>query len=152
MSKPEFAISVVMPAWNAQETIARAIHSALDQEGVDLQLLVLDDGSTDNTASIVNSIKDDRLTYIKLINNNGPAAARNVGFRAATKDLIAVLDADDYYLPRRLRDLANLILESEADIVVDTCYCTIITPERKNFFLTRNNLMVTNIFHLSNIR
>lgn len=119
MSNSNITISVVMPAWNAQETIERAIRSALDQKGVEVEILVLDDCSTDNTSSIVSSIEDSRVKYRRMKTNGGPAAARNEGIRLASGEFIAVLDSDDYFLPDRLERLGNIICSHNADVAVD---------------------------------
>ena len=119
MSESEPSIRIVMPAWNAERTIARAIKSALDQAGVVVEVIVVDDCSTDRTQAVVQALNDPRIHYQRAPRNGGPAAARNVGFDAARAPLVAVLDADDYMLPGRLASLRQIAVEQEADIVAD---------------------------------
>lgn len=114
-------VSVVIAAYNASAFIDRAIASALDQQGVTVELLVIDDRSSDDTADRVAAMgaKDARIRLVRLPRNMGPSGARNAGIDAATGDWIAVLDADDAYLPGRLAHLAALGALSGADIVAD---------------------------------
>lgn len=105
MSQPE--ISVVVPAYDSSRTIGQTIASILGQLGADLELIVVDDGSTDETAAIVESVRD-RDGRVELIRreNGGTAAARNTGWRAASAPLIAFLDDDDLWMPGYLAGVA----------------------------------------------
>jgi glycosyltransferase involved in cell wall biosynthesis len=100
MNTPE--ISVVMPAYNAAKYLAEAIQSVLQQSFTSWELIVIDDGSTDNTAEIVMGFQaDERIRLIKQA-NAGVSSARNAGINAATGNYITFLDADDIYLPENL--------------------------------------------------
>jgi glycosyltransferase involved in cell wall biosynthesis len=96
-------ISVVMPAYNASKFIAPAIESILNQTFRELELIIVDDGSTDNTLEIANRYleQDARIRVIQS-EHIGCSGARNVGVRAAKYAWIAVMDADDIALPQRL--------------------------------------------------
>ena len=107
--KPRF--SVVIPAHNASETLARAIASVCAQTSPAHEIIVVDDGSTDSTADIARSF--DGVTVIEQV-NRGVAAARNAGAHAASGDWLAFLDADDWYAPDRLRLHAEWIAEDSA--------------------------------------
>lgn len=100
-------VSVIVPAYNAEGTIAQAVASVLGQEGVQLEVLVVDDGSTDGTAAAVESISDRRVQYLSSPENAGPGAARDLGVLHATGHWIAFLDADDVFHPRRLCTLLD---------------------------------------------
>jgi glycosyltransferase involved in cell wall biosynthesis len=95
------AISVIMPAYNAEKFIGEAIQSVLDQSFPDFEFIIINDGSTDATPFIVRSFNDAR---IRLINqeNRGIAEALNLGLAAARADMIARFDADDICYPWRL--------------------------------------------------
>lgn len=93
----EKQISVIIPAFNAGATVVRAIRSALDQQPAPLEVLVVDDGSTDATELLVRSLPE-QVGFIRQ-SHAGPSAARNRGLRAARGKYIAFLDADDYWLP-----------------------------------------------------
>lgn len=95
-------VSVVIPAYQAQDTIGAAISSILTQQFSPHEIIVVDDGSSDDTASILSGYKD----HIQVISqsNRGPSAARNAGWRASTGELVAFVDADDILFPNYLKD------------------------------------------------
>ncbi|MBD5545732.1 MAG: glycosyltransferase [Lachnospiraceae bacterium] len=95
-------VSVVIPTYNRSTLIERSINSVLQQTYENLEIIVVDDGSTDDTEAVVNSISDSRIRYIKLPVNSGAANARNVGVDYATGSLIAFQDSDDYWRPQKL--------------------------------------------------
>lgn len=95
-------ISVVIPTYNRSALIERAVNSVAMQTYENLEIIVVDDGSADDTETVVNSIKDSRIRYIKLPVNGGAANARNVGVEHATGSLVAFQDSDDYWKPRKL--------------------------------------------------
>lgn len=109
-------VSVIIPAYNAGHFIAQAIESALAQTNVRTDVLVIDDGSTDNTADVVATFGK-QVKYLRQA-NGGPARARNLGLREANGDFIAFLDADDYWLSDKLqRQLACLDAQPSAAVV-----------------------------------
>jgi glycosyltransferase involved in cell wall biosynthesis len=99
MAAPTF--SVVIPAFNAQATVAAAVRSALAQTDPDLEVIVVDDGSTDATGDVVASVGDPRIAIVRQPNRGLPAA-RNAGVAAATGSYVGFLDSDDLWLPRYL--------------------------------------------------
>lgn len=108
-------ISVIMPTYNCANYIQEAINSILTQTLQPEEIIVVDDGSTDNTASIIASIKDDRIKYLKQ-KNSGVSSARNMGLNNAIGDFIAFLDADDKWRPTMLEEQAS-ILNNHPEIV-----------------------------------
>lgn len=101
-------VSVVVPAFNAEETLRQAVDSVLRQTVADLEVIVVDDGSSDSTLVRASETGDPRVLAIKQ-KNAGPSAARNHGASAARGRYLAFLDADDLWLPRKLeRQLAIL--------------------------------------------
>jgi len=96
-------VSVVMPAWNAEATIVASIESVLAQTHAQVELVVVDDGSRDDTAALVAKIaaRDARVKLLRQA-NAGVAAARNAGIDAARGGVIAFLDSDDRWHPRKL--------------------------------------------------
>ncbi|MEE8398324.1 MAG: glycosyltransferase [Desulfobacterales bacterium] len=95
------AVSVIIPTYNRGWILKEAIDSVLAQEGVDLELIVVDDGSTDDTADILDSYGD-QIRVIGRPANDGVSAARNQGVAASTGALIAFLDSDDWWLKGKL--------------------------------------------------
>lgn len=114
-------VSIIMPAFNAATTIGEAITSALAQTEIDVELIIIDDASTDDTVRIADGFahRDRRVRVLRRTVNGGPAAARNHGFEAARGQWIAVLHADDLYAPQRLQRLIALAEATAADIVSD---------------------------------
>jgi glycosyltransferase involved in cell wall biosynthesis len=95
-------VSVVMAAYNGEPYITAAVRSVLDQDFRDLELVVVDDGSTDRTAEIIRSFADARVVYQRNATNRGQTASLNAGLRLARGEYIARIDADDEYLPGKL--------------------------------------------------
>lgn len=112
------AISVVIPAFNRGYVIDKAIASVLNQTFKDYEIIVVDDGSTDNTQDVVKNINDERIRYLYQ-NNGGGSKARNTGIDAARGKYIAFLDSDDVFLPHHLEN-AFPVLESGNDICTYT--------------------------------
>ncbi len=114
-------VSVVMPVFNAEASVAAALASALAQTEARVEVLVVDDASTDATAAIVDDAarRDPRVRLRHLARNAGPAAARNRGMAEARGAWVALLDADDSYHPRRLEHLLALADALDADMVSD---------------------------------
>jgi glycosyltransferase involved in cell wall biosynthesis len=110
-------ITVLMPAYNAEKYIGEAIASVLDQTLADLELLVINDGSTDDTENIINSFTDPR---IRLINqtNQGIASALNIGLLNARAEIIARFDADDVCMPDRLQRQYDFLSNNPDHIIV----------------------------------
>jgi len=98
----DLRVSVIVPAYNAEHFIARTIASALHQEGVDLEVVVVDDGSTDRTKDVVDSLRDPRVRLLAGP-NRGVSAARNEGVRASAGEYVAFLDHDDLWEPSKTR-------------------------------------------------
>jgi glycosyltransferase involved in cell wall biosynthesis len=95
-------VTALIRSYESAGTLARAIHSVLLQTFEDLECLVVDDGSTDQTAELVASIDDARLRYVRLPTNLGRAAAAKVGVAEARGQYLALLDADDWWYPEKL--------------------------------------------------
>jgi len=95
-------VSVIIPTYNRAYLIGRAIQSVLNQTYQDFEIIVVDDGSTDDTEEIVRGFKDKRIGYIRHEKNKGAAAARNIGIKAAKSEYIAFQDSDDEWLPEKL--------------------------------------------------
>lgn len=102
-------VSVVMPAYNVERFIAEAIESVLGQTFADLELIVVDDGSTDGTAQMVERFvyRDARVRLIAQANSGRPGIARNRGIAAARGDYLTFLDSDDYWYPQRLGTMVS---------------------------------------------
>ena len=108
-------VTVLMPVYNARETLEVAVRSALDQIGVEVRLLVVDDGSTDDCMSWLKELRDPRVR-LQSIPHAGIAAALNHGYALVDTPYVARLDADDYCVPERLvRQIAWLEQHPDLD-------------------------------------
>jgi glycosyltransferase involved in cell wall biosynthesis len=107
---------VILPTYNRLRTLPRAVASVLDQDEPDFELLIVDDASTDATASWLRTLTDPRIRVIGCETNGGPSAARNRGLEAAQAPIAAFLDSDDVYRPNRLR-VALGAFRRESDVV-----------------------------------
>ena len=94
-------VSVVIPAHNASTTLSATVDSVLGQSFSDLEVVIVDDGSTDDTYSMASSLSDPRIRAVRQENGGAPSA-RNAGIGEATGDYVAFLDADDLWFPNKL--------------------------------------------------
>ncbi|MCA8998470.1 MAG: glycosyltransferase family 2 protein [Planctomycetaceae bacterium] len=117
MNSPK--ISVVIPAYNAEATVAKTLESVMAQSLPAHEVIVVDDGSRDNTSDVVEKF----APQVRLIRqeNAGPSAARNHGIREATGDWIALLDADDTWWPEKLEKQAAHLAD---DVALVHCYAS----------------------------
>jgi glycosyltransferase involved in cell wall biosynthesis len=128
--------SIVIPAYQAAETISAAVQSALDQVQPAYEVIVVDDGSTDDLAGALRPFED-RFRLIRKA-NGGAASARNAGAAAAIGDFMAVLDADDRFHPCRIKALAELAVQRPDLDLVTTDSRFIVDGEEAGSFLAAN--------------
>lgn len=110
-------ISVIMPVYNGALYIAEAIESIAAQNIHDLEIIIVDDGSTDDTGRIVQRISEPKIHYIHQ-DNNGPSSARNAGIRRAKGNLIAFLDADDCWPVSKLQHQLSFLQQNPTTDIV----------------------------------
>jgi glycosyltransferase involved in cell wall biosynthesis len=115
------AASVIVPVYNRQDSIARAIDSVLAQDFADFELIIIDDASSDSTVRVVESYHDPRVVLLRQPENRGGGAARNLGIRAARGPLIAFLDSDDAFLPHKLGFVTDYFTRHpDVDVLLDS--------------------------------
>lgn len=126
-------VSVIMPAYNAAKYIAESIESVLRQTFDNWELIVVDDGSSDNTASVVKSFValDPRIKYVWQ-ENGKQGKARNTAIANSKGEYLAFLDADDIWLPEKLQKQLQLIISTNADLVFSNVYMFEKLPIDKN--------------------
>ena len=110
-------ISVIIPTYNRAHLIKKSVESVLNQTYKNLELIIVDDGSTDNTKEIIEYINDERIVYIKQAKNLGASAARNNGIDLAKGKYIAFQDSDDTWLLDKLEKQINALNKNNADVV-----------------------------------
>ncbi len=124
-------VSVIIPTYNRARTILPAIDSVLQQTYKNLELWVIDDGSTDDTPQAMKAIKDPRFHYFRFEKNVGSCAARNKGVELAHGDYIAYQDSDDKWHLDKLEKQMAFLLRTQSDIVA----CGVIVHDEKGNFL-----------------
>lgn len=110
-------VTVVIPTRNRAHLVPTSIRTALEQEGVELEVVVVDDASTDETPEAVAAIEDARVRLVRRERQGGPAGGRNTGIAQARGEWIAFLDDDDLWSPRKLRAQLDAASRSEASLV-----------------------------------
>ena len=116
-------VSVVIPAYNQARFLGEAIRSVLNQSYENIEVLVVNDASPDDTSQVVRNFNDPRVNLITHEENQGLPAARNTGICAASGDLIALLDADDYFHPEKLQSHVNsLVRNPEVGVTYNARY------------------------------
>ncbi|TIH14132.1 glycosyltransferase family 2 protein [Marinifilum sp. JC120] len=108
-------VSVIIPTYNRAERVCRAVDSVLDQKFTDFECLIVDDGSTDDTAKRLAEYDDPRLKVVQQ-ENRGVSAARNVGISASQGEFIALLDSDDEWVPEKLQKQVPFMEEGRFEI------------------------------------
>lgn len=140
-------ISVIIPTYNRGNLISNSIKSVLNQTFKNLEVIVVDDGSTDNTKEEVDKINDDRLRYIKLNKNLGGSNARNIGIKNATGQLISFQDSDDIFYHDKLeKQLKNIINKGsqldfcKINVIYNNSYSYFIPNERQEKSIINGNI------------
>ncbi len=124
-SKEEL-VSVVIPTYNRAYCIERAINSILNQTWKNLEVIIVDDASTDNTEQVIRGMSDERIRYIRYEENRGANHARNVGIENARGNYIAFNDSDDEWLPQKLeKQMKQLLLAERTEGNVGCAYCIV---------------------------
>ena len=110
-------LSIIIPVFNKAGYVARCLQSVLEQDYTDFELIIIDDGSTDESASIIQQFTDPRITLISTA-NQGVSAARNRGIAKASGEYLLFIDADDYISPFYLSHIMQACAAQEADLYV----------------------------------
>ena len=110
-------VSIIMPTYNREKIIKKAIKSVVEQSEKDIELIIVDDGSTDNTDEVVKNFNDSRIKYYKR-KNHGIGASRNFGLEKATGEYITFLDSDDYLDNDFVKKMYSEIKKKKLDILV----------------------------------
>lgn len=114
-------VSVIMPTYNRADIMMRAVSSVLNQTYTNLELIIVDDSSQDNTEQIIQALEDKRIIYIKNSRNRGGNYSRNRGVEIANGEYIAFQDSDDYWEKRKLEIQMARILRAEPQVGMICC-------------------------------
>jgi len=122
-SENEPFISIIMPTYNREKIISHAINSVLNQTYTNFELIIVDDGSTDNTLSVLENYNTDKIKIVKSILNKGASHARNLGLNASEGEYIFYLDSDNDWHPNYLKGMVGAFLElPDADAIYSGQY------------------------------
>ncbi len=110
-------ISVIIPTYNREKKLLNSVNSVRNQTIRDIEIIVVDDGSTDSTFDVIKRIDDNRIKYIKLETNRGGGVARNIGVSKAKGEFIAFQDSDDIWYRNKLEVEIKALKDNKADIV-----------------------------------
>lgn len=145
MEAMEIRYSVIIPCYNAADTIERALDSLIKQAFLDWEVICIDDCSTDNTREVIRAYaekhKESSITLLCNRINSGPGVSRNNGIAIANGDYLMFLDADDYYNLSTFDVLNNKFAQTDADIVFFGCNQIIGNTVRKRPAASQNSLM-----------
>ncbi len=111
-------VSVIVPTFNRAELIKTSVRSVLNQTYQDFEIIIIDDGSTDDTEKVVKNLNDDRIRYIRHERNKGAPAARNTGIRSARGKYLAFQDSDDEWMPEKLERQMAIFRGAVSDVGV----------------------------------
>ena len=109
-------VSIILPTYNRAHRVGKAIESVLTQTYTDFELLVIDDGSTDETEQVVTRYMDKRVHYYRMAENGGQSKARNCGMQMAQYDYLAFEDSDDLWRPEKLKVQMEVMQGAEHDV------------------------------------
>ncbi|MCD0451171.1 glycosyltransferase [Actinocorallia sp. API 0066] len=115
---PHPTVSVIVPVYNCRASLERCVGSVLGQTLGDLELICVDDGSTDDSLDVLRRFTDSRMIVLTQPNSGGPGAPRNAGLDRATGEFVLFLDADDWLGPRALELMVEMAEENATDIVI----------------------------------
>lgn len=133
MNEESNMVSVIIPSYNRSGLIIRAVKSLLNQTYKNIEIIIVDDGSTDNTKEALANLKDDRIIYVQQF-HQGACAARNLGIDTAKGEYIAFHDSDDICRLDRIEKQLNAIIKTNADMI-----CGNVSFQNKNSALIRPN-------------
>jgi glycosyltransferase involved in cell wall biosynthesis len=140
-------VTVLLPAYNAEKYLVEAVESILKQSFVDFELLIIDDGSTDNTLSILNSFKDSRINIVKHAENKGLIYSLNEGLNLAKSKYIVRMDADDIALPNRLKVQVDFMNQHQDIAAAGSYYHIIGREEIQKMPISNDTIKVHMLFH-----
>lgn len=110
-------VSVIIPMYNSEKYIDECVKSVINQTYTNLEIIIIDDCSTDSSLSVVEKIADDRIKLIKLEKNVGVSAARNTGIDAATGDYLCFIDSDDLWVKEKIEKEVEFIKKNNYDFI-----------------------------------
>lgn len=142
-------VSVIMPVYNREDIVKKSVDSVLNQTYKNLELIIVDDGSTDNTIKIIDSINDERIRFIKHSKNQGVCISRNNGLELSKGEYIFYLDSDNTWKPEYIETMIGAYLELPD---ADALYCGqyVADTDKSPIRMVRFGLLNKSLFHNRN--
>ena len=140
MSNPK--VSIIIPTYNREDLIQRAIKSITGQTNQDYEIIIADDASTDNTEEVIKSIQNSKIIYFKLDKNSGQCVSRNLAIKKARGEYIGFLDSDDEWMPEKIEKQTK-VFENSEDPNLGAVYCGFIEKDEvmdRTEIINRDNL------------
>jgi glycosyltransferase involved in cell wall biosynthesis len=142
-------VSVILPVYNAEKLIQESLLSILNQTYTNIECIVIDDASTDNTLNIIKNIKDERITLVEKPINTGYTKSLNIGIEKATGKYIARMDADDFSYPERIAKQVSFMEKCQEYIMCCTHFAlyhnNYVIPSPDSFERLKIELLFTNV-------
>lgn len=146
-------ISVIMPTFNRAKTIERAIKSVLNQTYTNIEFIIIDDGSTDNTSEILSRFSDHRIVIFRHEKNKGVTAAKNTGLKNIKGEWFSIFDSDDEMFPEAIETMISIPLYFDKNVTAVTCNCLDAADNKlrgkgltKDQYLDAETIMFTSTF------
>jgi len=141
-------VSVIIPVHNRSELLPRTVRSVVTQTYRNLEIIIIDDGSSEDIKSMVDGFNDSRIRYLRHDTNRGVAEARNTGLKASHGDFISFLDSDDEYLPEKIEKQVN-IFRKVMKTGIGVVYCGMWKENRDKTYRYRLNNPTSKWFFLT---
>ncbi len=129
-------VSIVIPTYNRAHLLSRAIQSVLNQTYADFELIIVDDGSTDETEKLVKSFNSRMIRYIRYRENKGEAAARNAGIQSAKGEYLAFLDSDDEWMSEKLEKQMRIFEKAPPEVGIVYTGFVVTRNKKKKYILS----------------
>ena len=134
-------VSVIVPVFNAEKYLKRSIESILNQTYKDLEIIIIDDKSTDNSKKVIQkyAASDNRIRTFYSEMNQGVSKSRNIGLKSFSGDYVLFMDSDDYIVPDAIEKMVDASNKYDADII-DSYHLIIYNKNNKNYYFTENKV------------
>lgn len=134
-------VSIIVPVYNSEKYLKRSIESILNQTYKDLEIIIIDDKSTDNSKKIIQKYasSDNRIRAFYSEVNHGVSRSRNIGLKSISGDYVMFMDSDDYIVPEAIERMVNASIKYDADIV-DNYHLIIYSKKNKEYYFTESKV------------
>lgn len=134
-------VSIIVPVYNSEKYLKRSIESILNQTYKDLEIIIIDDKSTDNSKKIIQKYasSDNRIRAFYSEVNHGVSRSRNIGLKSISGDYVMFMDSDDYIVPEAIEKMVNASIKYDADIV-DNYHLIIYSKKNKEYYFTESKV------------